>query len=337
MHVNEEFSLEEEQSLDFEERQLWVHDRRPEWGAAVLVDVNQRHMVYQFQDGNMRKFRQDFLHFFTPVERSEAARESIIERLQEKHAESLEVHRQRKMPLKDPVMSMDEQIAVFRSFYPGGFTDPEYLKTWRGEEGRRLKRHLDPDVTRAKKRLGKAVLAELIEAGSYTEVYEGLLAVFKRTALVSPSKEVRPLAALDPAHHQALAEGLQLLLHGEERYSDRLRDYILVLDKLKLPITWGMVTAPGALVAPKAKLCPRRSVFRLQARTLRLHTVIRSSPTPRSYRSALRIARRVRAVLEENDMAPRDMLDVRIFIWETLRPRGRAQRDALAASRRRAS
>jgi hypothetical protein len=337
MSEQEEMDLTEEQELDFDERGLWTHEHRPEWGAAVLVDTTAQHMVYQFQDGIMRRFRRDFMHMFAPLERSETARESILERLQEKHHESLEVHRQRTVPLKPPLMEFDAQVAVFRSFYPGGFTDEEYLRNWRREDGRKLKRHLDPDIVRAKTLLGKATLTTLIEEGRHEDVHDALVAVFKRTALIIPSKELRPLQELEGVHHEALAAGLFDLLHGEGRYSDRLRDYILVLDRLKLPITWGMVTVPGGLVSPKTRLCPRRSVFRVQARTLRLRTVIRSSPTPRSYRSAMRIARRVSEALTERGLVPRDLLDVRIFIWETLRPRGIAQLAALQKPQQRAS
>lgn len=322
MSINEEMDLQEEQGLDFEERQLWQHSRRPEWGAAVLVDVNPNHAIYQFQDGMMRTFRQEFTHMFEPMEAEEEIRDTLMERLAEKHVASLAARRQRRIPLKPPVMSLDEQVMVFRSLYPSGFADPAYLSAWRFEAKRSLKRHIDPDIARAQASLSKSVLGGRIAASEHKAIFTDFVQLMRKTALVSPSKEARPLSQLPAESHGALGEALFQLLHGEGRYRERLRGYVLSLEALQLPVTWSMVTTPGALLAPQKWLSPKRTAFQLQARGLKIRGALPENPTPRGYQMAIKIANRVKAVLTEADLPPRDLFDVRNFIWETLRPRG---------------
>ena len=63
------------------------------------------------------------------------------------------------------------------------------------------------------------------------------------------------------------------------------------------------------------------NAFRRQARSLMPEARLGRLPTARTYGSARRLAGRVRDKLVEAGEAPVDLLDVRAFVWETLRPK----------------
>ena len=331
MEIELSHEIEEE---DEETTPLFVHSRRPEWGVAMMTREADGRRTYQFQDGSLRKFKQGFYHLFNPVEKSPAVTETLVEDLEHKYSASLDQQRLAAKTDTPPVMSFEEQLTVFHALYPGGFEDASYIEDWRGAEGaRRRKRFLDPAIEQAQRLLTEKRLSRLLETGQYTKVHGAMVRVFSKTGLVSPSKTVKPLKAMDPAHHQRLAEALYDLLYGEEHYIDRFREYVLALDAGgTVKVSWPMATALSALVQPERHVCVRRSAFRLQARSLAPETVLKRVPTPKGYRRARKLARRTFDKLEREGMKPRDLLDVRVFIWETLRPKGRTMLEELSRS-----
>ena len=47
---------------------LYRHEVRPEWGLALMVREEDRFRAYQFEDGRLRKIREDFDDLMRPVD-----------------------------------------------------------------------------------------------------------------------------------------------------------------------------------------------------------------------------------------------------------------------------
>lgn len=295
--------------------QLFLHRHRPQWGAALLVNEGNQRVTYQFQDGRQRTFRREFSEMFEPIE---DPAEGLVGNIRARNNATL---RREKSP---PVMTFAEQILVFRSMFPADFSDAQYLETWRGQEGRNLKQHLDPDLERAQSLLNKERMNKLLDSGESSKVVADLITVFAGSTLIRPSRELRPLRDVEESDHPALANGLFALLHGEDTMEERLQKWIMALEQLGLPLTWAMVTVPSALFVPNVGLHIRERPFAEQSRIVGKGGPPGRLPSPSGYMRAHVTAADTRKRLEEAGLKPRDMLDVYVFIWETLRPRGRA-------------
>ena len=66
----------------------------------------------------------------------------------------------------------------------------------------------------------------------------------------------------------------------------------------------------------------RPPVKRIQARSLDPSAAVPKAPSPIGYARFQKLAHTVRDRLIQRGHAPADLIDVRGFIWETLRPRG---------------
>ncbi|MEL6345846.1 MAG: hypothetical protein AAFV53_22235 [Myxococcota bacterium] len=321
----------EEINIHIDEPVLFLHKKRPSWGAAMLAREADGRRSYQFQDGSLRKFKKGFYHLFEPLNESSTVMETLVEDLQQKYDASLDQKRLSARRNQPPVMEFEEQVQVFRALYPHGFQDPGFIEEWRGGgDIRRRKRHTAPASAQAQALLSRERLTRLLKTGQYSKIHTSMVRVLSKTGMVSPSKAVKPLRALDAGYHQRLSHALFDVLYGDGHYIDRLREYILALDADgTIQVRWPMVTALPALVHPTRHVCVRRSAFRLQARSMAPNSHLKKVPTPKGYRRARKMARAVHKRLLAEGLEPRDLLDTRVFIWETLRPKGRALLDEL--------
>jgi hypothetical protein len=301
------------QSAD--DTRLYRHRRRPQWGAALIVRQDPRRITYQFQDGQQRTFRREFAAMFERIEEPAEGLESSI------RARNNETIRRAKTP---PVMSFSAQLRVFRTLYPGGFSDERYRQTWRVQEGRCLKQHLDPSLTRAEELLGEARMMALREAGDHTQIVEDLIAVLAGSSLIRPSRELTPLRALDADAHPALAASIHTLLHGDAPMQARVQQWIIALEQLGLPLTWSLVTVPGALLQPAEAVLVQERPLTDQSRIVGKGGPPSRLPSPSGYLRAEETTLATQERLKAAGLEPGDLLDVYVFIWETLRPRGRA-------------
>jgi hypothetical protein len=302
---------------------LFMHRHRPQWGAALLVRQGQQRVTYQFQDGRQRTFRREFAEMFEPIE--EPA-EGLVSNIRARNNATI---RREKSP---PVMSFAEQIQVFKSMFPGGFSDAEYLLAWRGQEGRPLKQHLDPDLVRAKELMSKSRMETFIKNGDFSKVVDDFIAVFSGSALIRPSRELQPLRDLEEGNYSTLADSLFILLHDEAPIQERIQQWVIALEQLGLPLTWAMVTVPGALFQPSIAIYIRERPLAEQSRIVGKGGPPGRLPSPTGYMRAHTTIAATLDRLKEAEMKPVDLLDVYVFIWETLRPRGRAALAALKAA-----
>lgn len=317
---------------DFEpEHRLVRHTARPQWGVGLWVKEERRSRHVRFQRGGLRCISRSFYHLLEPVNDPDLDVDRLYEELAGKH-EAAELEQQEatirdKMP---PVMSFEQQLEVFLSLYPGGFAGAKWLNAVRRpESGRARKAHLDPVIELAKVQLSREVLAAHLEEGDAEEVVKAALLVLSSTSLVKPA-DTAHIKGLSDVGQRIFAEGLMTVLHGEGAHQER---FVLWLKALKQVTrgshSWPLVTALPALMSPDERLFVSRQVYRLQAREVRPGAIIAKEPGLKGYRSAGRVANATRTRLETAGLAPADLMDVSLFIWETLRPKGRGELDRL--------
>jgi hypothetical protein len=226
---------------------------------------------------------------------------------------------------------LDDQIELFRHRYPLGFADPAWTRDVRGHGARRhLKRHRDAVLARAASELEAGSLERSLTDKQHKLVIDLLVAILSATDLLT-ARQVDPLRAIPPEHHEEAARSIVELLHGKEPYSARFTRFARVIAHYGgAKPSWPLVTAPSALVHPGEHIAVRPATFREQARTVAPHLVHAKAVGPSTYAHLLAMAEHVRDKLNEEGLGTRDLMDVHDFMRVTLAP---AARDEIVARR----
>jgi hypothetical protein len=326
-------TLPELETMDPEDR-MFVHTERPKWGVGLWVREERTRRRVRFEDGEMRAFKKGFYHLLKPVDAERDDLDDIFDALADEH-EQVQAEKAALKARKDkpPVMSFDEQMMVFRALYPDGFADETFIDASRGkpEDDRYAKRHVVEELAMAKELLSKATMQAHIAQEDYQAILDGAVQILSRTTLVKPSKGRKLLEKVSGDQHaKTFALALYALLHGQKRFRKRFGAWVDALtDVLGEEPNWGIATIFPALLYPTEHVCVKRRPFALEAREVKPGTHISKAVNRRSYRRARRVARKVRKLLTDQGMEPRDMLDVRRFVWDTLRPKGKKMLDEM--------
>lgn len=311
--------------LEPDER-MFVHTTKPHWGVGLWVREERTRRRMRFEDGEMRAFKKGFYHLLRPVDPERDDLDDLFEALADEH-ELAQAHKAEAAAKKErpPVMSFEDQVRVFHHLYPGGFQSQAYIDAARGTpDGSYYKRHVDEEVEMAGALLSKPSIQGMLAHDDHQAVMDAMIAILKRTTLVKPAKGHKLLAKItDPEDQKTLALALYRLLYGQKRFRKRFKVWVESLRSVlgKEP-AWTLATVFPALVHPDEHVCVKRRAFGLQAREVKPGTLIRKTVNRRGYRRARRIARATRKRLMEAGEQPRDLLDVRRFMWDTLRPKG---------------
>lgn len=307
---------------------LVEHTKRPEWGVGLLTweDTNRRR--YHFRDGKTRTFKRGWYDFLKRAEPPMAERALIVAEL-EQGAGLAEARRDRLDEARDrgvKLMTFDEQIQVFFLLFPGGLEDEAWVNDVRGEgRARSRKQDRQGSIDLARDLLAQDKMEAGIAAGDFEGLFAGFVEVLTRTSLVSPSKDVTPLAAWDEATKEGAVRALYSLLWNEEAsLGERFNAWRAALLKGGNPVTWQLFTTPAALVHPEQHVCVHPTAFRTQAKWIAPSYKWPTGPTGDGYLRLLEIAHRVHSEMVQGGLAPRDLMDVREFIARTLRPSAKA-------------
>ena len=315
---------------------LYEHAKRPEWGLAILAWDGGDRRRYQFEDGQMRTFKRGYYRLMSPVDRPMDATLDVLRTLKSllRSAEVTTARTQSASAGRSRI-TLDEQIAHFRGSYPEGFTGDAYLKSMRGvpqgkKKLKRLKRHRNPAVAQAREILSKDALDAWVEAHDWEGIRDAMVKVLTATDLVA-SADVRKLRkAVTQIGLENLGTALRDLLYGEGDYDARFDAYITALRTAtgSRP-SWSMATSIPALVFPEEHIPVKARAFEQQARWMAPTLRFRDAPSASLYNRLLSMATSVRDALNDAGVPPADLLDVRDFICETLRPAARKEIEAM--------
>lgn len=312
---------------------LFKHSVHPEWGVGLWVKERPKRRHIRFEDVGVRKFRKGFYHLLDPVDPSNHDVERLYERMAGAH--ELAAKREQEREAKEarpPVMTFDQQLAVFAELYPDGFQGAAWLEAHRRpvDGGSGKKAQVDSVIVAAKSELAEKKLALQLKQGEHDAIHHAATEILGKTSLVSVRNVVRPLRGLDADARKRFAEGLNALLHGPKL--GRLNRWVNCLKSLEGPkVAWPLVTVYSALMEPNKHVCVQRTTtLKLQMRSLRPGSVFMKSPNRQCYTLARSTVRSVHRRLEEAGHKPADLLDAAMFIHETLRPKGRETLDDLS-------
>lgn len=295
---------------------LYRHAKRTQWGLGIVLEKGHDRIRVQFQDGRSRSFKHGYYHLFEPVDRRLDVAMGIVEALRSMSGETSSRPSEKKRPV-----TLDEQIAYFAELYPEGFEGEEYTAEHRGDERKRpLKRHRDALIALAKEELDKKALSKLLKDGDTKAVWEAAGRVVASTDLVKVAERKRFLA-IKKTHHDAVANGLHALLHGQSPITQRFDAMVAWLERAmgEAP-SWELATVLLGAFHPDEHVVVRENVFSRQAVWMAAGLTIPKRPMGILYERLLNMAKTVREELEGADMAPRDLLDVHDFMWLTLKP-----------------
>lgn len=198
----------------------------------------------------------------------------------------------------------------FLRSFPGGFEDETYLE-W--ERNYKWSAH-----ERWEALLGRERLRKLLNSGEHATVARLATTIESRTNLLfSFEKMALRDAVKSEAGATAFADGLWDFLHG--RGTDQLRFERWIACVRGLPrrqtrvLTWPVVTVIGFIAQPDRHIFLKPNVTRVAAHAYGFPFHYASQPNWATYQSLLAFAERIRR--DQQDLRPRDMIDLQSFIW----------------------
>lgn len=296
---------------------VYVHTRRPQWGFAILTEEDGSKRRYLFQDGQTRLFQEKYFHMMQPADGPTEDVQLVSRRLWARLGAAID---ERSLLAKGQMdaVPLDAQIEAFRALYPEGFQDPSFVADHRGGgTAKRLKRHLDGAIADAQSSLGKEELAALIAESNWTEVHARASSVIQGTSLCTPQLR-KTVTEIPATRHADFAGALNDLLHGDTPSQERFSRFFGVL-KDQSDVSWTVATLFTGLVFPHEHVVVEAWPFAKEARGMEPQLVVGSSPNAMVYERLREMSLRLFTELTAKDMAPRDLLDVRVFIAETLK------------------
>lgn len=300
-------------------QQLFVHTARPEWGHAILASEGQDRRHYQFEDGQVRTISERFYSLLEPVHPDEAAARKSMRKLRTllKHSDIGENGATTSTRV-EATTTFGDQIAMFRSALPEGFADKRYVESYRGGDARRKRAHIDPSIEDVKEKLSLENFEAWEEAGDWNEALKGVIAPLMSTDLMSTS-ERKAMNAIGEEHAEAMVAAVKGLVHGTNPFGQRYKVYVDTLEAAGVRATWAIATALPALADPEVHVCVRATAFREQARSLLPKIKLEMTPELGLYELLQQMTMDARDQLREAGLSPKDLFDVRNFMWLTLR------------------
>jgi hypothetical protein len=298
---------------------LFRHSARPQWGLAIVAWEHEGRRGYQFEDGELRIFKEGFFHLLEEVTKPLDQAAATTARLS--RAAGLAADGSKPPPTEAPkapveTVPFERQVAYFLRLFPEGFNDPQWKAMVRGDSKRRAKKHRDAAIADAGEKLSRERLDALLEADDLRGVADLAGDVLGATNLTTGAQG-RPVTEMTRGREKLFAPALRDLLWDEnEPLANRMERFIATLGKP----TWPLVTALPALVHPERHICVHGPTFRSQAAWLAPRMRWSRKPGGRPYTEVLELAGKLRHSLEEAGAAPNDMFDVYEFVRRTLKP-----------------
>ncbi len=310
---------------------LFKHKSRPQWGLAIVAWEREGKRGYQFEDGELRVFKDGFFHLLDEVVQpldEAAVTVARLARAAGVAADAAAADGSKPPPKPVETFPFDKQVAVFMELYPGGFEDDAWKKKMRGSEGgRRAKSHREPAVLEAREKLALEQLEGLIDANNLTGVVQLADEVLGASNLTTNAQR-RPISEMSFGREKLYAPALVDLLWGPSPIKDRFDSYLIALGKTG----WPLSTALISLVHPDKFMCVHPGTFKSMAAWFNPRMRWPRKASGIGYVNIMQSAKIVRDKLGEAGLVARDYLDVYDFIKESLTPASRKKIEALVAS-----
>lgn len=291
------------------------HTKRPSWGLAIMSSQLENKRRYQFEDGELRTIANGYYHMLEPAPAPKDGDSRIAQLLLERDLGRAR-RRLDQMDTTANVVSLRQQLDWFASTYEGGFDGVTWKEQHRMRaKGSALKRHRDPVLEDAKKLFTQENL-QTVQTAEHADAWlDRLHALLKRTDCVR-AKELKGLSTVPDALE--LVRNLDAWLYGEGEARGRFRKFVYSFNEP----SWSLVTTIGALALPTVHIAVSTSAFTRLAMFLQPNMdKFTGRPTWSQYQAVLQMVEIVRLQLLQSGHEPTDVMDVRDFICDTLRPK----------------
>lgn len=312
--------MEQEPITENQERILFKHTMRPLWGLAVLAYEDDDKKAFQFEDGKVRLFKNEYLKFLQAVDAPLDQSARTLARLGAQNDTSADA---KAGESTGTVLPIDAQIMYFSEKYAEGFASGTWQATRRGVGAlKRLKRHRNPAIAEAQSFLNREEMTRLMQAGEHAQIVAQLVHALDGCDLVS-KKMASDIAVVYEERAIPLVQALFALLHEtEEALAVRFERWYTELQRVchSTP-SFNLATAPLALAKPEEHICVRSAPFLRQAAWMAPRLASDRAVTGRNYQRWLEMATQMRAILDKAGLQVGDNLDLHDFISETMTPK----------------
>lgn len=286
------------------------HATRTDWGLGEVVKGETDGMVTVFfEDVGPKTFNLSFAQF-TRVEGDEADSDYLTA-LVKNYRNSPSS----KFAKKSGGTTFKKAIENFRSYFPRGFYDPAYLSGQRSEREYKI---------RARESLiellGPSVLPKLLAEQKHKEICDRAKSVINKTNLIHQYERIWLTNGL--AQHGAderFAYALGELLQGAKPLQARFEQFASMLYDINAA-KWPIATYFLFLSDPDSQIFLKPEVTKSAAEVLGIEINYTPELNWLTYSQVSRMAESLRSKLikeGQDDLVPRDMIDVQSFIWVT--------------------
>lgn len=293
------------------------HSVRPEWGLAIMTAEFGSKRRYQFEDGQLRTIAQGYYHMLeaatAPTDANSRMAQLLVERDLGRARRRLD-----ELPkaMQQEMVALRQQIDWFERTYPNGFAGDAWIAAHRSRAtGKQLKRHRDTVLEDAKALLSREALVALTTPEAAVEWQSALAALLKRTDCARKQDVESVIGTEEPLR---LVRALERWLYVDTSSSRAFHD---VAHALMKP-TWSLVTTIAALARPDEHVAVSTAAFTRLASFVNPEIErLGGCPDRRTYDAILNMTALVRLRLEQRGHEPLDLMDVRDFIVDSLRPK----------------
>jgi hypothetical protein len=286
------------------------HATRTDWGLGEVVEDECEGMVTVFfEDVGLKKFNLSIAQF-ARVEGDEAASEYLTALVNHfKHAAKS------CLAMKSGGTTFQKAVENFRSYFPLGFQDPAYLSGPRSEREYKLRAH-----EFLVEMLGPNVLSQLLADRKYKEVCDRAKAVINKTNLIHQYEKIWLTNGLaKDGTQESFAVSLGTLLYGEQSLQARFEQFSSMLYEINAA-KWPIATYFLFLADTSTQIFVKPAVTKSAAEVLGIDINYKPELNWLTYSQVLRLGDAIRLKLikeGQDDLVPRDMIDVQSFIWVT--------------------
>lgn len=311
---------------------LFKHTMRPSWGHAILAYEDDDKKAFQFEDGKVRLFKNEYLQLLEAVD---TPLDHIARTLARLGAQTDESTDARASTSTRAVLPLDAQIMYFSETYPDGFAGPAWQAKRRGVGAkRRLKRHRNPAIAEAQSFLNHDEMKRLMQTGQHAQIVARLVVTLEGCDLVS-KQMAADVAVIYEERAIPLVQALFVLLHEtEQSLALRFERWYTELQRVcHSKPSFNLASAPLALAKPDEHICVRRACFLRQAAWMAPRLASDRGVTGRNYQRWIEMAAQMRRVLDEAGLRVGDNLDIHDFISETMAAKSMARARELHRTR----
>lgn len=302
------------------------HTKRDSWGVGVFLVDEDGKRAYQFEDGQLRQFKEGFFHLLAPEVSVDFKTRGRLIRLAKRAGYPLDGLASE---AEQKTNGLRDQIVLFKRLYDGGFQGDAWKASARGVDAKRhLKRHRNEASRFAKAELAKDRIDALMEANGFVDVRDAISAVFDKSDVV-PKSQRDAWAKLQI--NRTVTEAIRDFLHAGDDHVRRFDSLVAELRRagMEKP-AWQGLTMARALMRPEEHIYIRQNYVKEQMDRCSLSAPSITSPCGRTYEAYRSAMVEVKTALEKAELKPTDMLDVMDFVCTTLLKKNREKLDAIA-------